>query len=797
MILAAVVLLPAPTPVAAAIPTCQASSPVTLTYTVTVCLDTPLAGDTLTGTTSVSASFSVIGTSPGVQRATFTLDGGPLLTDYTAPYTFVLDSARWGDGPHTLAVSLLMRDTFASLPATVGVTFTNGQVSPPPNLNIFTPYTPPSPPPGTPLVVAATGDGASGESAEASTVNLISSWNPNLFLYLGDVYENGQAMEFNNWYGAPSAAGTFGQFRAHTNPTPGNHEYQKDATAAAYFYYWDNIAHAYSYTSGGWHFISLDSNSQYGGLGTASAQYLWLQADLAANTSACTVVYYHHPLFDVGPEGKATALAPIWSLLAANHVTLVLNGHDHDYQRFEPLDGTGAASPTGVTEIVVGAGGHGHQSAVPLAPDAAHLVASDFSHFGAVKLNLYPSSAAFQFVSTGGQVLDSGLVPCRNGGADSTPPSTPTSFTAAAGGLTQINLAWHASTDNVGVAGYDIFRDGSLTPLATLEPGLLHYADTAVAPSSTHSYTVVAFDAAGNRSSPAGPRSATTPNGTATITLNPVADAYVDSLSPSTNYGTSVSLRVGTSLTTTDRSYLRFDLSGVAGTVQSASLKLYANSTQSVGYSVYGVPDTTWGESTINWSNAPPFGSVSGGASGPITSGTWTSADATSLAAPAVGGLLSLGLSTTGAQTNLASLESANPPQLVLSVGPRASGATYVALSPARLLDSRFGNGLSGPFSVGVPRTFAVSGRGGVPSNAVAVTGNLTVTGQTAAGYVFLGPAPVANPASSTLNFPLADSRANGVTVALGSGGTLSATYLATPGATTQLIFDVTGYFVR
>ncbi len=83
-----------------------------------------------------------------------------------------------------------------------------------------------------------------------------------------------------------------------------------------------------------------------------------------------------------------------------------------------------------------------------------------------------------------------------------------------------------------------------------------------------------------------------------------------------------------------------------------------------------------------------------------------------------------------------------------------------------------------------------------MPAEAVAVTGNLTVTSQTAAGYVFLGPDPTPTPSSSTLNFPLGDSRANGVTVALGAGGSLSATYLAPAGKSTDLIFDVTGYFV-
>ncbi|MEO8638755.1 MAG: hypothetical protein ABI458_02425, partial [Chloroflexota bacterium] len=125
---------------------------------------------------------------------------------------------------------------------------------------------------------------------------------------------------------------------------------------------------------------------------------------------------------------------------------------------------------------------------------------------------------------------------------------------------------------------------------------------------------------------------------------------------------------------------------------------------------------------------------------------------------------------------------------------PDQSGATFVALNPARLLDSRFGNGLSGKFSAGVPRTFQVSGRGGVPANATAVTGNLTVTNASASGAAFLGPVPTPAPDSSTINFPVGDTRANGVTVALGSG-TLSITYFAGSGSA-DFVFDVTGYFV-
>ena len=128
---------------------------------------------------------------------------------------------------------------------------------------------------------------------------------------------------------------------------------------------------------------------------------------------------------------------------------------------------------------------------------------------------------------------------------------------------------------------------------------------------------------------------------------------------------------------------------------------------------------------------------------------------------------------------------------------PDTSGSTYHAVSPARLLDTRAGTGgLSGPFTNHAARTFAVTGQGGVPSNATAVTGNLTVTGQTSNGYLFIGPTAANNPTSSTLNFPAGDDRATNVSVALGSGGTLSVTFVGSNSSqSAQAIFDVTGYF--
>jgi hypothetical protein len=136
---------------------------------------------------------------------------------------------------------------------------------------------------------------------------------------------------------------------------------------------------------------------------------------------------------------------------------------------------------------------------------------------------------------------------------------------------------------------------------------------------------------------------------------------------------------------------------------------------------------------------------------------------------------------------------------------PGSAGATYVPLAPNRLVDSRPGvnqTGLSAPLTSAVPAVFQVTGRltsdltRNVPPLAIAVTGNLTVTAQHSAGYIALTPAnPNGIPATSTLNFPLGDNRANGVAVPLGSGGVLWLTFRGGAGTTTHVVFDVTGYF--
>ncbi len=133
---------------------------------------------------------------------------------------------------------------------------------------------------------------------------------------------------------------------------------------------------------------------------------------------------------------------------------------------------------------------------------------------------------------------------------------------------------------------------------------------------------------------------------------------------------------------------------------------------------------------------------------------------------------------------------------------PDATGATYKAVDPNRLVDSRpvYLQGVSGSLTTNVPVSFQVTGRSAdatknIPAGAVAITGNLTVAGNKSSGYFSLTPAkPSGVPGVSTLNFPPGDNRANGVTVQLGAGGVLWVTYEGVKGPA-DVVFDVTGYF--
>jgi hypothetical protein len=401
---------------------CAPSSPASAAYSVTICFTSPANGNTLTGDATVTSTINITGKSPSIQRVVYYLDGSYLLTDYKSPYTFTLPTAKWADGSHVISVEALMRDSFTSQQAGLSVTFKNGISGPAANTNQFQPTSGNPPANGAPFIVAAGGDGASGETNAQNVSDLIASLNPNLLLYLGDVYERGSQTEFYNWYGQSTT--NFGRFRSITDPTVGNHEYLTKG-ASGYFDYWDHIPSYYSFNAGGWHFISLNSNAPSIPVDPQSAQYQWLQQDLAANTAACTIVYYHHPLFNIGPEGSTKAMADIWKLMAQYGVDIVLNGHDHDYQRWTPLDGNGQPSPTGITEFVAGTSGHGLQKPANTDSRVAYSNSTNPAAFGALVFQLNANSADFTYHSVNGSILDSGVIPCISSNSPA-PASQPT-----------------------------------------------------------------------------------------------------------------------------------------------------------------------------------------------------------------------------------------------------------------------------------------------------------------------------------------------------------------------------------
>jgi chitodextrinase len=475
-------------------------------YTVTVCFTEPADGATLIGLRSVTTTVTVNGTNPGVQKLLYYLGGQYLLTDYSAPYTFSLQTDRFVDGPRVLEVEAAMRDGFTTQRSSVDVTFSNGVTVPPVNTNTFTPSTGTTPAPGRPFVLAATGDGASGRPDEQNVTDLISSWSPNMLLYTGDVYEKGTSTEFHNWYGTSSTF--YGRFRAITNPTVGNHEYQTP-DAVGYFDYWDNVPHYFSLNVAGWHIVSIDSTGSFAQTTPGSAQYQWLDQDLSSSSAPCTIVFFHHPRWSVGQTadaGDTARIVDLWSLFNQRGVDLVLNGHDHNYQRWQPLNAAGNVDPAAPTEFVIGSGGHGIQPFTRTDSRVAKGL-DTLADFGALKLELNQHGAAYQFINAQGSTLDSGSVGCSGAPADTTSPAAPSNLAAASPAANKVDLTWTSATDNVGVTGYDIYRNGSFLTTAGPAP---NYTDATVAGGTTYEYYVKARDAAGNISGPSNTAMVTT-----------------------------------------------------------------------------------------------------------------------------------------------------------------------------------------------------------------------------------------------------------------------------------------------
>jgi Calcineurin-like phosphoesterase len=250
--------------------------------------------------------------------------------------------------------------------------------------------------PERPAIVWAVGDGADGREPARAVARLIASGPIDRLLYLGDVYKRGTASDFSKHY-----ATVYGRLARRTAPTPGNHDWPHHLDG--YDPYWRRVTGRpapafYRFRLGGWEILSLNSEAPHE---PGSAQLRWLRSQLR-RPGTCRLAFWHRPRYSDGTEhGDQKDVESFWQALRG-HATLVLNGHEHDMQRFRSRDG--------ITELASGAGGHGRYT---IRRGDPFLAFGDDRNYGALRLDLAPGRAQFAFVAADGRILNQGHVRCR------------------------------------------------------------------------------------------------------------------------------------------------------------------------------------------------------------------------------------------------------------------------------------------------------------------------------------------------------------------------------------------------
>jgi calcineurin-like phosphoesterase family protein len=270
-------------------------------------------------------------------------------------------------------------------------------------------------------VIAAAGDIACSSNTPTATTchqgytsDILVAGGFDAVLALGDnQYPSGELSDFRAYFDP-----TWGRVRTRIQPVPGNHEYQS-AGAAGYFDYFGPAAGNpssgyYSLDVGTWHIIALNSNcDEVGGCHAGSPQEQWLRTDLASHRSACTLAYWHHPRFSSDTvHGSDSRMQAFWEALYDFHADVVLNGHAHDYERFDPQTPIGLSDPAGgIRQFVVGTGGRSQYAfrATPL----ANSVVRHSGTFGVLKLTLHPTGYTWEFLAEAGRTFtDAGSALC-------------------------------------------------------------------------------------------------------------------------------------------------------------------------------------------------------------------------------------------------------------------------------------------------------------------------------------------------------------------------------------------------
>lgn len=260
---------------------------------------------------------------------------------------------------------------------------------------------------GLTVTMLAAGDiGMCGSPGVAETARLVAGSEGDVLLAGDLAYFQGTAENFRDCFNP-----FWGQFRSRWHPVPGNHEYESPG-AAPYFTYFGDAAGPrgrgyYSFNAGDWLILMLDSN-----IATSrnSPQWEFARAQLEQQRTPCTMAVWHHPLFSSGPSGGAPAMRDMWELLEANRAEVIVNGHDHLYERFARQTSSGIADPVnGIRQLTVGTGGAELYNFARVSANSEERI----SKFGVARFVLRPAQLDWEFMGIDGSIIDRGLDTCR------------------------------------------------------------------------------------------------------------------------------------------------------------------------------------------------------------------------------------------------------------------------------------------------------------------------------------------------------------------------------------------------
>jgi acid phosphatase type 7 len=245
--------------------------------------------------------------------------------------------------------------------------------------------------------IAQCGNDPAQQSRAAETAALIEQIGGQVFAAGDLAYPRGTTEEFQHCYQP-----TWGRFKARTLPVPGNHEYLTP-NASAYYDYWGAQAGPsgkgyYAAQLGTWRVIALNSNID---AGPDSEQARWLRQELAQHSARCTLAFWHHPVFSSGEHGANAHMAALWKLLFDAGADLVISAHEHDYERFAPLDDRGQPDARrGMRQLIVGTGGAKLREFKRVHP---HSEVRNNETFGVIKLDLNAAGYDWEFIPVAGQ----------------------------------------------------------------------------------------------------------------------------------------------------------------------------------------------------------------------------------------------------------------------------------------------------------------------------------------------------------------------------------------------------------